>query len=95
VVGVNDFKVEEVTGLERLKVDPAIETSQKRQLEALRKKRDPVRVSELRERIAAVARSSENLIPLFIESVENDVTLGEICHTLRQVWGEYQPQGLM
>jgi len=95
VVGVNDFKVEEVTGLERLKVDPAIETSQKRQLEALRKKRDPVRVSELVERIAAVARSSENLIPLFVESVENDVTLGEICHTLRQVWGEYQPQGLM
>jgi len=23
--------------------------------------------------------------------VENDVTLGEICHTLRGVWGEYKP----
>jgi len=22
--------------------------------------------------------------------VENDVTLGEICHTLREVWGEYR-----
>ena len=23
--------------------------------------------------------------------VENDVTVGEICHTLRSVWGEYRP----
>jgi methylmalonyl-CoA/ethylmalonyl-CoA epimerase len=30
-------------------------------------------------------------MPLFITCVENDVTLGEICHTLRDVWGEYQP----
>jgi methylmalonyl-CoA mutase N-terminal domain/subunit len=28
---------------------------------------------------------------LFIACVENDVTLGEICHTLRGVWGEYRP----
>ncbi len=95
VVGVNEFKVDEVADLERLKVDPAIENSQKRQLEELRKKRDPVRVSELRERISAAARTHENLIPLFIECVENHVTLGEICKTLRDVWGEYQPQGLM
>lgn len=25
----------------------------------------------------------ENLIPLFIECVQNDITLGEICNTLR------------
>jgi methylmalonyl-CoA mutase N-terminal domain/subunit len=43
VVGVNDFKVEEVTGLERLKVDPAIETSQKRQLGIAEKTRSCAR----------------------------------------------------
>jgi hypothetical protein len=26
---------------------------------------------------------------LFIDSVENDITLGEICNTLRGLWGEY------
>jgi hypothetical protein len=26
-----------------------------------------------------------------VEAVENDVTLGEICHTLRAVYGEYRP----
>jgi hypothetical protein len=27
----------------------------------------------------------ENLMPFFIECVENDITLGEICNTLRGV----------
>jgi methylmalonyl-CoA mutase N-terminal domain/subunit len=30
-------------------------------------------------------------MPLFIECVENSITLGEICGVLRKVWGEYQP----
>jgi methylmalonyl-CoA mutase N-terminal domain/subunit len=30
-------------------------------------------------------------MPLFIEAVETDVTLGEICDVLRDVWGEYRP----
>ena len=37
------------------------------------------------------ARSDDNLMPLFVECVEHDVTLGEICNSLREVWGEYQP----
>ena len=28
-------------------------------------------------------------MPLSIECVENDITLGEICNPLREVWGEY------
>ncbi len=35
----------------------------------------------------------DNFMPLFITCVEHDVTLGEICNTLRGVWGEYQAQG--
>ena len=34
-----------------------------------------------------------NFMPLFITCVESDVTLGEICNTLRGVWGEYIAQG--
>ena len=39
------------------------------------------------------AKGTENLMPLFIECVENNVTLGEICNTLRVVWGEYVAEG--
>ena len=32
-------------------------------------------------------------MPLFIECVEHDLTLGEICNALRKVWGEYTAEG--
>ncbi|MCB9133802.1 MAG: methylmalonyl-CoA mutase family protein [Anaerolineales bacterium] len=90
VVGVNAYEIDEELTLEKLKVDPAIEQSQRAKLTALRASRDNTRVAELRTHLDATARTDENLLPLFVECVENDVTLGEICHTLRGVWGEYQ-----
>ena len=51
------------------------------------------KIAELRAHLESAAKGSENLMPLFIECVENDITLGEICNTLRGVWGEYQAQG--
>ncbi len=95
VVGLNEFKVSENRSLERLVVDPAIEAAQKLKLKALRQERDSKRVIELLGRVVQSAENHENLIPLFIECVENEVTLGEICKTLRGVWGEYQPQSIL
>ncbi len=91
VVGVNAFQVDERLELERLKVDPAIEEGQRSRLAELRQRRDAPRVSELLAQLESAARGSENLLPLFVTCVENDITLGEICGLLRQVWGEYQP----
>jgi len=79
--------------LERLKVDPAIELGQRERLAALRANRDSAKVAELLSQLENVARGTSNLIPLFIECVENDITLGEICNTLRGVWGEYVAEG--
>jgi methylmalonyl-CoA mutase N-terminal domain/subunit len=91
VVGVNQFQSEEKITLERLKVDPAIEQAQRQRLAHLRAQRDSQRALELLQQLEQTARGSENLMPLLIECVENRITLGEICHTLRRVWGEYQP----
>jgi methylmalonyl-CoA mutase N-terminal domain/subunit len=92
IVGVNRFVVdEESTQLERLVVDPAIEAGQRERLAALRARRDDERVRALLACIASAARGNENLVPLFVEAVENDVTLGEICGVLRDIWGEYRP----
>ena len=90
VVGVNAFEIDEELTLEKLKVDPAIERSQRGKLAELHATRDNARVTELRTHLDATTRTNENLLPLFVECVENHVTLGEICHTLRNVWGEYQ-----
>jgi methylmalonyl-CoA mutase N-terminal domain/subunit len=91
VVGVNAFEIKEDLQLERLQVDPSIEGEQCQRLADLRERRDQTRVKELLTHLETAAQSDENLVPIFIESVEQDITLGEICKTLRQVWGEYQP----
>jgi methylmalonyl-CoA mutase N-terminal domain/subunit len=91
VVGVNAFQVDETIELERLKVDPAIEQGQVARLQAVRRRRDAGKVSELLTSLETGARGKENLMPLFVECVENDITLGEICGLLRRQWGEYQP----
>jgi len=95
VVGVNKFRAEEETvDLERLVLDPTVEARQRERLAKLRAqraRRGSARASALLARIEAAARGDENLMPLFVEAVENDVTLGEICGVLRDVWGEYQP----
>ncbi|HOA22636.1 MAG TPA: methylmalonyl-CoA mutase family protein [Aggregatilineales bacterium] len=92
VVGVNAFTVEEDVPIEILRVDPAIEARQRERLAKLRASRDNERVAGLLSRLEQAARGSDNLMPLFIECVENDITLGEICGVLRDVFGEHQPQ---
>ena len=90
VVGVNKFQTQEDIELERLVVDPSIEQGQRERLSVLRAERDNTRVNELLDRLDQAARQTKPLMPLLVECVDNDVTLGEICKTLRTVWGEYQ-----
>jgi methylmalonyl-CoA mutase N-terminal domain/subunit len=90
-VGVNRFVEDEDRPIELQTIDPAIEVRQRERLAQLRRERDNERVAQFRNDLAQAAQGTENLMPHFIDCVENEVTLGEICHTLRQVWGEHQP----
>jgi len=91
VVGVNAFTSNEALQLERVQVNQAIEQGQRARLEALRARRDATRAAELLARLETASRGSENLMPLFVECMEANLTLGEVCGVLRQTWGEYQP----
>ncbi len=91
LVGVNDYLVDETIDIQPLKVDPAIERGQIERLKQFKGKRDNGKVRELIQTLENAASSDENLMPLLITCVENNVTLGEICAVLRKVWGEYQP----
>ncbi len=91
VVGVNAFQTDEEVDIDRLEVDPALEAAQKEKLAAIRARRDQIKVDALLTQLENAAQADDNLMPLFIDCVENDVTLGEICGRLRQLWGEYQP----
>jgi len=91
VVGLNAYQVEENIELERLKVDPAIEAAQRTRIANLRASRSSERVNALLGHLEKVAQGEDNLMPIFVECVENNITLGEICLVLRKLWGDYQP----
>ncbi|MFZ5910379.1 MAG: acyl-CoA mutase large subunit family protein [Chloroflexota bacterium] len=93
VVGVNMFETKETISLERQTIDPSIELAARERLKSLRAGRDNKKVNALCARLESAARGDENLMPLFIECVDSDMTLGEVCNTLRGVWGEYVAEG--
>jgi methylmalonyl-CoA mutase, N-terminal domain len=41
--------------------------------------------------LAKAAGGTENALPLMKVALRSRATVGEVCHTLRDVWGVYQP----
>ena len=93
VVGVNRFVTDEKPVADLLRVDPSVQVNQCQRLAELRAARDNDKVKTLLAGLESAARDPHApLMPLFVECVENYITLGEICGTLRQVFGEYRPE---
>jgi methylmalonyl-CoA mutase, N-terminal domain len=93
VVGVNRFQIEEKPPKGLLKVDPTVRVSQIEKLQKLREERDNDVVKSSLAKLKKGAKGDDNLMPLILEAVKAYATLGEICDTLREVFGEYQPVG--
>ena len=60
-------------------------------LAELRAKRDGSAVEAALADLAKAAQGAENVLPLMKEALRLRATVGEVCHTLRGVWGVYQP----
>jgi methylmalonyl-CoA mutase N-terminal domain/subunit len=91
VVGVNRFTLDTDDGYEPLRADPAIEAGQLARLAELRASRDGAAVEAALGDLAKAAQSTENVLPLMKEALRLRATVGEVCHTLRGVWGIYHP----
>lgn len=91
VVGVNAYQVDKDLELEQLIVDPKIEYDAIQRLKVLKETRNNSKVNEILEILETAAKSTDILMPILIEAVENKITLGEICNVLRKTWGEYLP----
>jgi methylmalonyl-CoA mutase N-terminal domain/subunit len=87
---VNRYQVREELRPDLLRVNPEVGERQIRRLYALRGRRDNISVSTSLSLLERGARSDDNLLPLILNCVEKDATLGEICGVLRGVFGEYQ-----
>ena len=90
VVGVNKFTTQEDNRLDLLKVDPKVQEEQSDALAKIRTERDNAAVDAGLAALKKAAQGEDNLLPHIVEAVKAYATLGEICDTLRGVFGEYQ-----
>jgi methylmalonyl-CoA mutase N-terminal domain/subunit len=90
VVGLNRFQVLEEKPKNLLRVDPAVRLSQIEKLKELKSRRDPKLVTEALSRLKKAAEGTDNLMEPILRAVKTYATLGEICDTLRQIFGEYR-----
>ncbi|PMB74934.1 methylmalonyl-CoA mutase [Candidatus Bathyarchaeota archaeon] len=92
IVGVNEFISEEETPIKILQIDPEIEKRLVERLKHLKQQRDKDKVEEALGKLRRAAElENENLMPYIIQAVRAYATLGEICDTLREIFGEYEP----
>jgi methylmalonyl-CoA mutase N-terminal domain/subunit len=88
IVGVNKFEMEEPPPDKLLEVDPKVEAEQVKSLKAVRAERDGAAVEKSLAKLKEAASGDSNLMEVLIECVEGYATIGEICSTLAEVFGE-------
>ncbi|MFW6598731.1 acyl-CoA mutase large subunit family protein [Propionibacteriaceae bacterium Y2011] len=91
VVGVNRFLADEDEPYETLRGDPRIEARQAERLATLRATRDTVGVERALADLAAAAAGDRNVLPPMKAALRRRATVGEVCDTLRGVWGTFTP----
>jgi methylmalonyl-CoA mutase N-terminal domain/subunit len=93
VVGVNRYVEDETIVEEVLRVDPQSERDQVARLALFKATRDAdaaaARLGELR----AACSGSENLLPAIREALRARCSVGEVCATMAEIFGHYQPPG--
>ncbi len=95
IVGVNEFQIEESPVKDILKVTEEQQEKQKQKVRALRERRDNDAVKRARTALQEAAQGTDNLMPHILNAVQCYTTLGEISHTLRDVFGVYHDPAVL
>ena len=95
IVGVNEFQTEEKVPIKILRIDPKIEKKLVGRLKQVKRQRNQAKLDEVLNKLREAAEHEDvNLMPLILQAVKEYATLGEICDTLREVFGEYKPPSI-
>ena len=89
IVGVNDFVESGAEGVGTLYIDETAGERQLARLAQLRARRDASEVRRTLSALQAGARNGANTMPLLLDAARAYATIGEMCDSLREVWGEY------
>jgi methylmalonyl-CoA mutase, N-terminal domain len=91
VVGVNRYVRPEDSAYEPLRSDPTIEAQQAERLRVLRETRDDAAVQTSLAALRKAAEGTDNVLYPMHDALRAKATIGEVCTTLREVWGVYVP----
>ncbi len=90
IVGVNDFVSEDEVPIDVLLMDDSTAENQCRKIREIRASRDGRTVRKNLTVLESEARGFGNLIPPILDCIRSYATLGEMCDTLRSVFGEHR-----
>jgi methylmalonyl-CoA mutase N-terminal domain/subunit len=91
IVGLNKFRIQEDKEPELLKIDMKVQENQVAFLKKIRHERNQQAVDKALENLKTAAKdNNKNLMPYIIDAVKTYASVGEICNTLRVVFGEYK-----
>jgi len=90
ILGVNEYTTNDEEQHLLFKIDDQVRNKQVIRLKALKENRDNEKVSSMIETIKLKANTDDNLLPYFLNAIENYATIGEISSVLREVFGEYK-----
>jgi methylmalonyl-CoA mutase N-terminal domain/subunit len=86
---MNQFKLEQEEPPELLRIDPALSDRQIKSLKKIKSDRNNEAVQIALRQLQQAASKDDNLMPFILNAVRVYATVGEICNTLRKVFGEY------
>jgi methylmalonyl-CoA mutase, N-terminal domain len=92
IVGVNKFQVKEKDPEGLMRIDQRVQTEQIKFLQKVRAERNNDDVKQKLAVLKTAAEGSDNLMPLILDAVKSYASIGEICNTMRGVFGEYKEQ---
>lgn len=91
MVGANKYTEDEETPINILRISKEAEESQRKRLGKVKAERDEKKVQEaLKDLREAMKDDSTNLLPFYIEAVEQYATLEEISNVGREVYGGWK-----
>jgi len=90
VIGVNIFCTDEESKIKTFEQDEDAESKIINSLKLLKEIRNEKLIKEKLTELKKCTQSSENIMPIMIETVKTYATIEEICDVLREVFGEYQ-----
>ena len=90
VVGVNKFQIDENEHKNLLRINMNVQEEQIKFLNKVKAERNNELVEEKLSALNNAAMSNANLMPFILDAVKAYASVGEICNTMRVVFGEYK-----